>query len=658
MNRFLSLAGIKISTRINILVGVAMASTVVLGGIYLYSDRLLGEQIDRQLDYVHLGQLTTAIDTSALQLRRNEKDFLLRRDTKYLDRYLQNAEKVQNSLEAISALDHADKVTENLANLAVNFQRHKDHFVKVVEQHKQIGLNEKEGLQGELRASVHAAEENLAKANLDSLTVKMLMMRRHEKDFMLRGAEKYIGRIDQRREEFDALLSQSSLPASMKNELSALMDNYQAGFKRYADIALVLAADTKLLSKIYADTGPDLQALLETSQKGEAEAEAALIAGKANMNRLLMILIPAILIVVTGLGIYIGRSIIGPLRSLTFAMEGLAEGDTSIILPSADDRNEIGDMARAVDLFKANEVRKLEIEAENDKNRREADGEEKRMAMQDLADQFDASVGVIVDELSVSTVDLNKTAQSMTVIVDKTNAEANAVAAASEEATSNVQTVAAATEEMSNSISEINGQVAEASQASGKAADDITKTTEQMARLSETADKIGEVISLIAGIAEQTNLLALNATIESARAGEAGKGFAVVASEVKALASETGKATESISELITEVQSETATAVSAIDDIGTVVNQLNETLGVIAGAMEEQGATTHEVSRNVTDVAAGNQEVSQSISGVNDASRQTGEISKQVTLATDNLSQQTDSLKTQVTHFLESIRAA
>ena len=225
-------------------------SAAILGAAYLYGDLGSGRAFDVLHQHALLAQAAQQVEVGALQMRRREKDFILRRDLKYRDKYEVATAGVLESLDQMTNMAAAAPVSDETSRLIDGVSEHATQFQKVVELHVRLGLDEKSGLQGALRAAVHAVETKLKEANLDELTIKMLMMRRHEKDFMLRGAEKYIGRIDKRRQEFDALLSEAALPVALKEEISALMDDYQKGFHAWAEAHLVLRSDTALLSEI------------------------------------------------------------------------------------------------------------------------------------------------------------------------------------------------------------------------------------------------------------------------------------------------------------------------------------------------------------------------------------------------------------------------
>ena len=351
----------------------------------------------------------------------------------------------------------------------------------------------------------------------------------------------------------------------------------------------------------------------------------------------------------------IGNGISGPITRITGAMRGLAGGDLDSEIQAQDRGDEIGEMAQAVQVFKDNAIRVKEMEAEQAAQEKRA-MEEKKQLMNDMADDFQARVGGVVDTVSAAATELQSSAQSMTATSEETSTQAMAVAAASEEASTNVQTVAAAAEELASSISEISRQVQQSSKIAGDAVIESDRANEMIQGLANSAEKIGEVVSLITDIADQTNLLALNATIEAARAGEAGKGFAVVASEVKNLATQTAKATEEIGGQVSGIQGATEDSAKAIQGISKIINEINEIAATISAAVEEQGAATQEIARNVEQAAIGTSEVSSNISGVTQAAGEAGESASQVLSAANELSEQSEVLKTEVDTFMAQVR--
>lgn len=353
----------------------------------------------------------------------------------------------------------------------------------------------------------------------------------------------------------------------------------------------------------------------------------------------------------------LGAMISNPVVAMTTAMGQLADGDLSVDIPAQGRADEIGNMASAVQIFKDNAIHNKELEAEAERQKQRAE-QEKRAMMNKLADDFETSVGGIVASVSSAATEMQASASSMSSISEETSTQATTVSAAAEEASSNVQTVASAAEELSSSVSEISRQVSQSTQIAATAVAEVEGANDKVQGLADAAHKIGEVVALITDIADQTNLLALNATIEAARAGEAGKGFAVVASEVKNLANATAKATEEISAQIGGIQGATQDAVAAIGSIGGIINQMNEIASTIAAAVEEQGAATSEIARNVEQAASGTQEVSANIQGVNQAAVEAGASSTQVLSAADELSKNSETLKSEVTTFMAGIRAA
>jgi methyl-accepting chemotaxis protein len=349
--------------------------------------------------------------------------------------------------------------------------------------------------------------------------------------------------------------------------------------------------------------------------------------------------------------------VVRPIDRLTGVVTKLADGDLGVDIGGTKRADEIGAMARAVQVFKDNAIKVNQMQAEQEDQKRRADAE-KRQTMNDLAVKFEASMKGVVEAVSVTAQGMRSSSESLSTTAGETSRQAATAAAGADQATANVQTVAAATEELSSSIMEIGRQVAQSAGIAAKAVDEAKKTDATVHGLAEAASKIGQVVKLINDIASQTNLLALNATIEAARAGEAGKGFAVVASEVKSLASQTAKATEDIALQITAIQNSTGEAVTAIKGIGATIAQINEIATGIASAVEEQSAATQEIARNLQQASVGTRDVTANMSGVTEGAGKTGSAAGKMLESTVELGTQAGNLRAEVDSFLAHIRTA
>jgi methyl-accepting chemotaxis protein len=363
------------------------------------------------------------------------------------------------------------------------------------------------------------------------------------------------------------------------------------------------------------------------------------------------------LVVAAFAAFWLGRGVVGPLNRTCSVMDELVRGNLAVDVPFVDQTNEVGRIARSLQVFRDHLVETTRFRTEQEAMKVRS-AEERRTDLARIADDFERSIGGVIRGTATAADELQDSASSMSTIAVGTTDQSAKVAAAAEQTASNVQTVAASAEELSSSIQEISRQVTQSSSIAQNAVGQAGRTEAMVGRLVEASQKIGEVMALIQTIAGQTNLLALNATIEAARAGEAGRGFAVVANEVKALSSQTAKATDEITSQIQEIRDATGSTVNAIREIGTTIGQMNEITGSIAAAVEEQGAATNEIARSVQQAAQGAQEVMQNITGVREASSKVNAAATLVLNAAAQLTSQSEQLETETGKFLGNIRAA
>jgi methyl-accepting chemotaxis protein len=631
-----------------------------LASVYMVGSNQVQEQRAAADAATQLEHFVDKADIGLLEARRAEKDFFLRSDETYASRHASQISAVKEQLtkaeKQISVAD-ASELLADVAKINEGLAKYVQHFNTAVELQRKLGFDEKSGLQGTLRTSVHAVETKLASYEDQSLTILMLMMRRHEKDFMLRGDPKYGQDIKKRATEFAQALAISELPPKAKAEVAEAMAAYQRDVSAYIDTKLQLAAESKAVSEAYAAIEPAVDHALEVVDVQFEAAQKAAEDAQAWTSQVMWSSIGVILLLVLAAAVAIGRGISKPLLAMTTAMQQVAKGDYSAAVPGLGRRDEIGAMAEAVQVFKTNgeEMEHLRMEQERAREQSEAD---KRRMMAELAQSFEAKVGSLVQRLSGAANGLEETAQSMTAVADRTTQQSVGVASTAQQTSANVQTVAAATEELSISIREIASQVTQSSQIAERAVGDAQRTNQTVQTLAASAEKIGHVVQLISTIASQTNLLALNATIEAARAGETGKGFAVVASEVKELASQTSKATDEISAQIASVQHATTEAVQAIQAIAGTIGEMSQISTSIAAAMEEQGAATSEIARNVQEAARGTEFVTGSIGEVRRGAGETGTAAAQVLSSAQDLARHSASLGQEVENFLSGVKAA
>ena len=662
----------KVGKKIGLGSALTLFLLAVVGFISYYGTSQAEKNFSEYRSYALQTNQMGRIQANLLTARLFAKDYIKTNKDSSAEKVSQRIQTTVNLIEDSGelfnrpeALELMKQAEQDMLTYQSSFQEVREYVNKRnnhVEKMNTIGpLSEKSltSIMESAYADGDASASHMAGVTLRHLLLARLYATRYLVDNTDASAERSISELTSFNATAEKMLQELQNPTRRKlaQKVKDLASQYLVTFKETVDI---ISKRNTIIKGTLDVIGPDLAEETEQLklQNKALQDELGPRALKSMHETVLITAIISVGAIIIGiiLSFLTGRMIAGPVNNMTSTMNKLANGDLETAIPAVGQKDEIGDMAEAVQVFKDNAIAVKKMQAEKIEQDQRVEEENKRRT-EEMADRFESSVGSIISTVSSAATELQHTAQSMSSTADETNTQSNTVRSASEDASSNVQTVASATEELSASIGEINRQIEESTTIAHKAVNDADTANENVKGLSDAAQKIGEVVGLISDIAEQTNLLALNATIEAARAGESGKGFAVVASEVKSLANQTAKATEDISIQVTQMQNATDGTVRSIEGITEIIKNISTNTTSISAAIDQQTSATQEISKNVQEAAIGTQQVSTNITTVQTAAEQTGASANEVLEAAGELSKQSETLRSEVDNFIQGLRA-
>lgn len=648
-------------------ISITILSLVGITGLAVganYTSTLVADVTNYNIIATDKASLFGEMDKYGLEMRRHEKDYLVYQSDESINKYKEAL--LASSIDAeILKLELTNEGhIKILADIVVGFDSHASQFEKIVNLKQELGVSPKVGYFGDLNKAVAATDKTLNEISatlaipgqLKSITIQLLILRLHQNAFMLSGDAEHLNAYEENVKILDKALKKIHIKPRQKKNLKAAIKNYEESFRIWSAARDNFNSELVKLNTIYVGFAPQIDQMIEAYKLESEMATEQRLGTQASSNIILGALAVIIGLIIAAISFLIATNIAQKIKQLNLRMMSLAEGETEAEIPNIGLKNELGDMAQSLMVFKDNIIARVNSEIE--KKQLDADELAKTKYISTLIQNFQANAASSIGEVKQASGRLEDVSKILNDSTADMQSQSQIVSGNVQDTSENVVGAASAAEEMVASISEIASQASNSTAIANTARNKTKETVKVIHALGASAKHIEQVVKLIEEIAEQTNLLALNATIEAARAGDAGRGFAVVANEVKSLANQTAKATEEIAERVNNIQADSLKANEAIVSVEEIIGTLSDASTGVAAAVEEQSVVIGEIAANVANASSLSTKSADSMCVVGVAIDETKIVSSDVYGLANELNGQVTKLEADISEFLQGVKSA